>query len=421
MVAAALSPSGSAPGGSSRSGTNFPLRKTTGTAGFHLSKDAVDLGFDDLNKLTERQAILMLADARWGSTTYMPCPHCGTLDTHYWFGKERRWKCKCCDKRFSVTSGSVFADHKLSLTKIIKIVFTWVNGSSGKPALQLRRDWNVAYGTAFTLAHKLREGLMRGFNVGVLAGVVEMDGADMNGRRYREKRNKPQGGGNAPKPTIPAHLLKPEVDPETGEILVMGPPKPHKHDKKHRMPPDRRILHVIRLRGLNKGKGASNTRVAVALAESTYTVTAVATRFASAESAVMSDEDPSYAKFSLLFAEHKTINHSKAYSAPGGVSNNQAESFNWRMRRLLEGIYLSPSNKYLIDYAVEAAWREDVRRLSTGKKLRHVLGVALRVGLSLWWRGYHQGKHRLEELLVEGPKPAKGRGKKKGWQERPPR
>lgn len=421
MVAAALSPSGSAPGGSARSGTNFPLRKTTGTAGFHLSKDAVDLGFDDLNKLTERQAILMLADARWGSTTYMPCPHCGTLDTHYWFGKERRWKCKSCDKRFSVTSGSVFADHKLSLTKIIKIVFTWVNGSSGKPALQLRRDWNVAYGTAFTLAHKLREGLMRGFNVGVLAGVVEMDGADMNGRRYREKRNKPQGGGNAPKPTIPAHLLKPEVDPETGEILVVGPPKPHKHDKKHRMPPDRRILHVIRLRGLNKGKGASNTRVAVALAESTYTVTAVATRFASAESAVMSDEDPSYAKFSQLFAEHKTINHSKAYSAPGGVSNNQAESFNWRMRRLVEGIYLSPSNKYLVDYAVEAAWREDVRRLSTGKKLRHVLGVALRVGLSLWWRGYHQGKHRIEELLVEGPKPAKGRGKKKGWQERPPR
>jgi len=87
----------------------------------------------------------------------------------------------------------------------------------------------------------------------------------------------------------------------------------------------------------------------------------------------------------------------------------------------VEGIYLSPSNKYLADYSAEAAWREDTRKLSTGKKLRHVLGVAMRVGLSLWWRGYWQGKHRLVELLVEGPKEAKPRGKKKGWKAKPPR
>jgi transposase-like protein len=397
----------------------FPLRQRTGTAAFHLSRNAVGMGFDDLNLLTERQAVMLLAEAQWGSTTYMPCPHCGTLDKHYWSGKERRWKCKCCDKRFSVTSRTPYADHKLPLTKLIKMVFTWINGASGKPALQLRRDWNVAYPTAFTLAHKLREGLLRGFNVGLLAGVHEMDGADMNGRRYREKRNRPQGGGGGPKPTVPAHLLKPKVDPETGEI--MGPPKPHKHDKKARMPLDRRLLLVIRQRSVAKGKGAVATRVAVALTESTATVTTMASRFASSESAIMSDEDPSYASFSRLFAEHRTVNHSKAFSMPGGVSNNQAESFNWRMRRLVEGIYLGPSNKYLADYAAEAAWREDTRRLSTGKKLRHILGVTLRVGLSEWWRGYTHGHHRDVELLVEGEQTAKTRGRKKGWKPKPPR
>lgn len=83
--------------------------------------------------------------------------------------------------------------------------------------------------------------------------------------------------------------------------------------------------------------------------------------------------------------------------------------------------YLNVSNKYLTDYAAEAAWREDVRRLSTGKRLTHLLGTVLWAGLSNWWRGYGQGVHREEELLVEGNAPATPRGRKKGWKARPPK
>lgn len=397
----------------------FPLRKRTGTAAFHMSKKAVGFGFEDLDQLNPREAVRFLAETMWGSSKTMPCAHCGTVDDHYWTPKELRWKCKCCDKRFSVTSGTVFADHKLPLLKILKIIFSWANGASGKPALQLRRDWNVAYSTAFTLMHKLREGLLRGFNVGVLCGVHEMDGMDVNGRRYKEKRNRPLGGGAAGKPKIPEHLLKPKVDPDTGEIL--GPPLPPKFGKTAKQPEDRRLLLVMRQRGVGKGTGAVATRIAVALTESGKTVRAMATQFASVESRIMSDEDPSYAAFSRLFADHQTINHSKGYSAPGGISNNQAESFNWRTRRLMESIYLSPSNKYLADYAAESAWREDTRRMSTGDKLKHLLKVALSVGMSLWWRGYTHGANRKDEFLIEGPQEAKTRGKKKGWRGLPPR
>lgn len=45
-----------------------------------------------------------------------------------------------------------------------------------------------------------------------------MDGADLNGKRYKEKRNVPQAGGNRGKPKIPEQLPKPTVDPETGAI-----------------------------------------------------------------------------------------------------------------------------------------------------------------------------------------------------------
>ncbi|MFA6313639.1 MAG: IS1595 family transposase [Sterolibacterium sp.] len=309
-----------------------------------------------------------------------------------------------------MTSGTVFAGHKLPLTKLLSIIFSWANGSSGMPALQLRREWKVAYATVFTLIQKVREGLTRGFNTGVLCGVQEMDGMDVNGRRYKEKRNRPQGGWAKDKPTIPPQLLK----SKKSEPPFVGPPVPPKFGKTAKQPPDRRIMLVLRLRGRTEGKGACATRVSVALAESSSTVTQMATRFASAESKFQTDEDPSYAQFKKLFAEHKTVNHSQTYSTPEGTNNNQAESFNWRFRRAIEGIYLSASNKYLKDYAAEQAWREDTRRLSTGQRLRHLLRIAMGVGLSLWWRGYTHGQHREQELLIEGARDAPGRGRKKG-------
>lgn len=392
----------------------FPIRSRTGTASHHLSTDAVGFGLDDLDKLTPKEVVFLLAEARWGSSQTMACPHCGTIEKHYWRNREHRWKCKACDKTFSVTSGTVLADHKLPLVKLLKIIFSWANGSSGKAALQLRRDWNVSYPTVFTLLHKMREGLMRGFNVGVLCGVQEMDGMDVNGRRYKEKRNKPQGGGGAGAPKLPEHLLKP-----TGE--VQGPPAPPKAGKAAKQHPDRRIMLVTRQRGVAKGKGAAFTRIAMAITESGKTVLATAQRFISAESAVMSDEDPSYAAFGKLFAQHETIKHSETFSKPGGIHNNHAESFNWRARRAAEGIYLNPSNKYLQDYMVEQAWREDTRRLSTFDRLKALLTSVLNVGLSQWFRGYTHGHHREYEFLVEGQRPAKGRGKPKGWREKPPR
>lgn len=394
----------------------FPLRKRTGTAAHHLSAKAVDFGHEDLASLDEKKAIMLLAEAQWGSCTYMPCPHCGTLDSHYWTPKEKRWKCKACDKRFSVTSNTVFADRKLPVSKILKIAYSWANGASGVPALQLRRDWKVSYPTVFTLLHKLREGLARGFNIGLMAGAHEMDGLDVNGRRYREKRNRPLGGRNAGKPKIPAHLLKP---PEGYEQV--GPPTPPKFGKAAKQPLDRRLLLVMSQRGRSKGKGAATTRVGIAISETAASVTTMARQFASAESVIYSDEDPAYASFGRLFADHKTINHSKGYSDGKGTSNNLAESFNWRMRRGAEGIYLNPSNKYLREYAVEQAWREDTRRLSTSKKLMHLFRHVLSVGLSQWFRGYTHGKHRTFEILVSGTQAARGRGRPKGWKARPPK
>lgn len=396
--------------------TTRPMRKYSGTARRRLKKEVNDFGIADAAKMTDRQAVMMLAESFWGSSTEMPCPLCGTIDTHYWRRKELRWKCKCCDKTFSVTSGTVFADRKLPLQKLLSMMVAWTNSASGLPAIQMMRDWRVAYGTAFTVCHKLREGISRGFNTGVLCGVMQMDGLDMLGRGSREKRGKPQVSKPTGKNKFPTHLLKPEVAAE-----LVDPEKPIKHDKKQKQHPDRRNLLVIRMKGVSKGLGAIATFVGVSITENSKTVAALAKKHASAESAVMSDEDPSYAGFSSYFAKHETVNHSETFSTPEGVNNNLAESFNARMKRAARGVYLNISNKYLKDYACESAWRDDVRELPTSKKLSLLLSMAGRVGLSLWWRNFSHGQHREHEILVDGVLAAKPRGRRKGWTPPPPR
>lgn len=392
---------------------HYPIRQRTGTAHRRLLSSAVDLDIDELYALSPVETVEYLAIARWGSSTFMPCAHCGTLDEHYWSRRELRWKCTGCGNRFSVTSATVFADHKLSLNKILRIVFQWSLPAAGKTAVDVRKEHSNSYRSAFVLGQKLREGLARGHNVGVLCGVQEMDGLDLNGKQYKKRRNVPQGG-RAKEPKIPEELRKDDVDPETGEIIP-------KRGKTARQPEDRRLLLVMRQRGLLKKRGAVATRICIAMKEVTKTVTTMAQRYASAESHIMSDEDPAYHSFKQLFNGHDSVKHSETFSKPAGVNNNQAESFNRRMRRAAEGIYLSPSNKYLSDYGCEIAWREDMREPASGERLRALVKTVFSVGLSRWWRGYWQSHYREHEMLIEGPKEAAGRGKKAGAKPRKPK
>jgi ISXO2-like transposase domain len=70
------------------------------------------------------------------------------------------------------------------------------------------------------------------------------------------------------------------------------------------------------------------------------------------------------------------------------------------MRRSEYGTFHGYRPKYLLDYAQEFAWREDVRRTTEGEKVTDLLSNVFRNGLSNWWRGYWQGHHRDGELKV---------------------
>ena len=63
-----------------------------------------------------------------------------------------------------------------------------MNAAKGLSRLQLGRDLDVQYKTAFVLAHKLREAIGSGQDKAVLSGHVEVDGAYFGGSVRQENR-----------------------------------------------------------------------------------------------------------------------------------------------------------------------------------------------------------------------------------------
>jgi hypothetical protein len=75
---------------------------------------------------------------------------------------------------------------------------------------------------------------------------------------------------------------------------------------------------------------------------------------------------------------------------PRGVCTNQVQSYFSRLRRTVTGQHHSVSARYLYQYANEAAWKEDHRRLDNRRAHRRTLCNALTQPVSRVWAGYWQ-------------------------------
>jgi transposase-like protein len=390
--------------------------RRSGTAPWHMSRKAVNIAVPDVTGMSKRECVDWLVKARWGSRDTVCCPHCGTTGRHYWRALEYRWKCQGCGSTFSVTSGTVYANHRRPLQQIVANALMFLNSAGGQTALETKRNFNTSYNTAFVWSHKLREGLVRGFNVGPVNGDIEMDGAHQSGFRSKEKRGRPLAFGPPPdemsqeelnaailtqagKDKVRRKKRKGVVDPEFGRTL----------------PENRRILMTVCKRSGQRGKGTCATRVAVALSESPAVVAAVIKEFVAApESNLNTDSGGAFTTIGKQFQEHRTVEHTKRFSGPNGENNNQAEALNGRYDRAEKGIYLNIEPKYLLDYAVETSFRSDVRRIPNGKQLQLLFHTAMSVGHSEFWRGFTHGHHREMELIVPMPQPAPASGPRKG-------
>src|SRR5260221_2126404 len=122
------------------------------------------------------------------------CVHCGEVGriskiTRENKGKNKRtrlYQCLACSKQFSATSGTIFNDTHLALTKWFMAIAMICEAKKGMSALQLQRHLGVNYRTAWHLAHRIREAMQDGASL--LTGVVEVDETYLVPKKPRKGR-----------------------------------------------------------------------------------------------------------------------------------------------------------------------------------------------------------------------------------------
>src|SRR3974390_696368 len=285
---------------------------------FLLSKAAKTLSLAQVFRMSDGEVEATFKRVRWADTDGAPvCPSCGGLDAYECRrpSGNLRYRCRACKKDFSLTSGTLFASHKLPLRGYLAAVAIFCNEVKGKSMLALSRDLGVSYKAAFVLAHKMREAMaaeLRGRIIGGEGKVAEIDAGYFGGY------------------VKPANLRADRLDRRFAE---------NQSGK-------RKAVIVIRERN-------GNTLPAVFRTEG-QALSFIKSRIAKG-TLVNADESGAWNQLHARY-EMKRINHEEAYSLDGACTN-WAEEFFSRMRRAEIGHHHHLSGPYLLRFAQEASWR----------------------------------------------------------------
>jgi len=152
---------------------------------FLLSSRAKTLSLAVVFRMSDADAETTFKGVRWEGGEPV-CPYCGSLDAYECRrpSGSLRYRCRACAKDFTLTSGTLFASHKLPLRMYLAAIAIFCNEVKGKSMLALSRDLGLSYKSAFVLAHKLREAMaseMKGRTLGGEGKVAEVDGAYFGG------------------------------------------------------------------------------------------------------------------------------------------------------------------------------------------------------------------------------------------------
>jgi hypothetical protein len=316
---------------------------------FRLSRSARNLSLAQVARMTDEEAHAKFVEIRSVENHGTPfCPKCGCIRI-YAIPSRRTWECSACRKQFSVTSQTIFASRKLPIRTYLMAIAIFANSVKGHPALQLSRDLDCQYKTAFVLSHKLREAMgsqVHNPDEPELSGTVEVDGAYFGGHIKPENRKADRADRRL-------------AEEQTGK---------------------RQVVVVAReVRGRTLPFIVPRESDAIPLIRAHVASGAI----------VHADESNAWERLHASY-DVRRVNHSQEYKAEDGANVNQAESYFSRLRRAEIGQHHRLSGKYLFQYANEMAWREDHRRRANGEHWRLITGAALHHSVSETWAGYWQ-------------------------------
>ncbi len=146
---------------------------------------------------TDEDCLAYLEQMRWPSG--VGCLKCGStkvkkLQLAGKRHKTARWVYQClerpCRHQFTATTGTLFHDTHLPLTKWFLALALICEAKKGISANQLKRHLKVSYRTAWYINHRIREAMVDQ-STDQLKGTVEVDETYVGGRYDRRRKRAP--------------------------------------------------------------------------------------------------------------------------------------------------------------------------------------------------------------------------------------
>jgi len=136
---------------------------------------------------TEKQCRDALFQWRW-SQGYV-CPKCSS-ESYCALAARPVFQCNHCHHQQSLTSGTIFASTKLSLTIWFLAIHLLAQAKTGLSALALGRQLGVSYNTAWSIKHKLMQVMKERDDRKPLSGIIQLDDVYWGGEHHGGKRGR---------------------------------------------------------------------------------------------------------------------------------------------------------------------------------------------------------------------------------------